>query len=337
MEFQSIEKAQNRENDEVAIFIPTFSNKHLLLECVKSCISQTYHDIKIFVVDNGANDPINSIREELLAIGDSRIIYFGNATNMGSQNSFHYILSEAIETSRFMIIPADLMLVEHCVATLMDAAAENPNATMIYPRQIIRDVKKSNLNNKIDSSEESLAWPHNSSKIINTKALIKYFFDWHNLDSEWTHFSFIGALVDGRFIKSLGLIRTPLFDHGLEESICLTLLSFSEEVMVLDEPLLILYTNNKRHGSALRPGNNYTRYEPIFAEFQFLERFEPLLVRRNFPISQLYAFMIFKTLYTLLRYPGPIFLIIPTAVKALIRLIAIIIPTEIFIRLCRIF
>ena len=333
MESQFINNNEIKINEEVVIFIPTYGNEHLLFECVRSCISQTYKNIKIFIIDNGNNDPLISVREKLLEFKDSRVNYYGNTTDMGSQNSIHLILSLAETTRRFMIIPADLMLVRHCIETLIDAAKKNPNVSMIYPRQIVRDIKKNNLNNIIENSEKPVYWPHNGTMVLNPKILIQYYFNLHNLHSEWSHFTYLGALLDGGFVRSVGINRNPTYDHGLEELISLTLLSYSEKVMVINEALVILYTNNTRLGSASRPTNNYTRYEPIFTEYEYLEKFESLLIRRNIVLSKLYSFLLIKTLYTIFRYPGPIFFIIPKAIKSLIKLIFIIIPTEIIMYL----
>lgn len=318
---------------EVVIFIPTYRNEHLIDMCVKSCLSQTYQQLKVVVVDNGASESGRALHAKLKLLGDQRVCYVANGSNIGSQNNFHLILSLVHPSKRFMVIPADQILTKNCVEKMVEAATDNPDANMVFPRQIVRDVKDSHLNHEVSVEELPQPWPHDGTKSVDSKIMIEYFFSHHNLDSEWTHFTFIGALIDGSIIRAMGISRAPLFDHGLEELLCLELLSFCQEVVLLDEPLLILYTNNERLGTASRPGNNYTRYEPVFAEYQFLELYEPLLIRRGFIISKLYLFVIFKTVYTLFRYPGPVILLIPKAINSVLKVTFLIFPLEILTKI----
>ncbi len=334
-DFFSCKKNDSYEDKQVFIFIPTFKNEHLVLACIASCISQSYKNIRVVIVDNGSDKNDTSIHDKILLLNDERIIYLANMSNIGSQNNFHQIFSLAQSVSRFMVIPADQFLTQDCVEKLMAASAENPTANMIFPRQVIRDAKKLYLNHEVQKSEKPIPWPHLNTGLVSSNKMIEYFFNLHNLNSEWSHFTFIGALIDGALVRALGVSRAPLYDHGLEEMLCLNFLSFSEDVMVIDEPLLILYTNNQRFGTAARPSNNYTRYEPIFIEFQYLEQYEPLLIRRGFSLSKLYMFLLFKTIYTIFRYPGPVFLIIPKAINSMFKLTVFIIPFEIFFFLQR--
>ncbi|MEI6564872.1 MAG: glycosyltransferase family 2 protein [bacterium] len=68
----------------VSICIPTFNRPELLKEAVQSCLNQTFSDFEIVITDNSTND--DSLKM-ISGIGDSRIRYYRNEGNIGSQAS----------------------------------------------------------------------------------------------------------------------------------------------------------------------------------------------------------------------------------------------------------
>jgi GT2 family glycosyltransferase len=314
----------------VTIFIPTYKNEALILACVKSCVRQTYTNIQIVVVDNGFSECRGSLGRELTKFDDDRIVYHPNTSNIGCQGNFSFILSLAQETSRFIIIPADVLLATTCVETMVAAADSAPSANIVYPRSVSRDIRRHELAGDVDPGKDMLLpWAHTTVGPMSSARLIELFYSRGNLDSSWSHFSYIGSLVDGGLLKSVAMPRFHLWDHGNEELISLTLLSYADEVVVLNDALLIHYTNAERLGSAIRPGSNYTRYEPLYTEYHYLAAYEPHLIRRGITLSPLYWFLMWKTLYTMVRYPGPVYLLVPTALKTFLRLVLCVSPVEI--------
>lgn len=312
----------------VTIFIPNYKNIELILGCVNSCLKQTYKNIRIVVIDNGFSECGDSLGKELAKFKDERILYRPNTSNIGLQGSFFLILSLAQETSRFIVIPADVVLAKDCIEKMMAAAEKTPSVNMVYSRSISRDIKCNKLGSEVNSEDKILPWPHKNCGSMSSMKIIKLFFSLHNIDSEWSHFSFIGALIDGALTRSIAVPRFCLGYHGFEELISLTMLSYTEDVVILNDPLLIHYTNVERLGSAVRPEFNYTRYEPLHAEYHYLETYEPLLIRRGILLSELYFFLILKTVYTMVRYPGPVYLLAPRAINAFLRLVLCIVPVE---------
>ncbi len=315
----------------VTIFIPTYKNQHLILRCVESCINQTYKNIRIIIIDNGFNECGDSLRHELAKFDDQRVNYMPNTSNIEHLGNFHFILSLAQETSRFIVIPADQLLTEDCIEKMVAVAEKNPSVNMVFPRTINRDVRNTEITAQINSEDKATPWPHKKSNAMSATVLLQYYYSQHNIDSEWTHFTFVGSLIDGALMKSIAMSRPPLFYHGWEELISLVLLSYSKDVAVINEPLYILYTNNERLGWASRPKYNYTRYEPLYVEYYFLETYEPMLIKRGLSLSRLYLFLIYKTFYTMFRYPGIVYLLLPKVVNSFIKLIVCTIPVDLFI------
>ncbi len=312
----------------VTVFIPTYKNEELILGSVKSCLNQTYRNIKVVVLDNGFGEFGDRLGKALAKFQDQRIVYRPNISNVGCQGNFSLILSLAQETSRFIVIPADVLLARTCVEKMVAAAEATPSANMVYPRYITKDIKRHEFTAEIGADDKVLPWPHRGAGTMSSAELIKLFYSVSNLDSAWSHFSYLGALVDGALIKSVAMPRFHLWDHGNEEHISLTLLSYAEDVVILDDPLLIHYTNAERMGNAVRPGLNYTRYEPLYGEYLYLEAYEAHLVRRGIGLSKLYLFLMWKTAYTMVRYPGHVYLLAPKAISTFFRLVLCILPVE---------
>lgn len=313
----------------VTIFIPTYKNKLLILACVNSCLKQTYANIEVVVIDNGFNELGEILKTDLEKFNDERVLYRPNPSNIGMQGNFWLILSLAQYTRRFIVIPADCLLATDCIEKMMSAMEKNPSVNMVYPRTLSRNIKNTELTAKTNPDDKPLPWPYMNYGPMSSLKIVKLFYSFHNIDSEWSHFSFIGSLIDGSVLRSISMMRYPMLDHGCEELISLTLLSFSDDVVILSDPLLIHYTNAVRLGSAVRPGFNYTRYEPLRAEYYYLEIYEPLLIRRGVPLSKLYFFLIIKTVYSIFRYPGPVYLLMPKAIAACLKLFLFIIPFEV--------
>lgn len=313
----------------VTIFIPTYKNQQLIMACVNSCLQQTYTNLRVVVIDNGYNELGEILKNDLQEFNDGRILYRPNTSNIGMQGNFWLILSLAQDAGRFIVVPADCLLSIDCIEKLVAAADKTPSANMVFPRTISRDIRSHELTAEITSSDMPLPWPHATCGQMSATKLIELFYSFHNLDSEWSHFTFIGALIDGSMLRSAAMTRYPMLDHGCEEYISLTLLSFSEDVVILPDPLLILYTNAARLGSAIRPGFNYTRYEPLHAEYYYLKTYEPLLIRRGIILAKLYFFLIIKTVYSIIRYPGPVYLLVPNVIEAALKLFLFVIPFEI--------
>ena len=144
----------------VTVFIPNYKNIELILGCVKSCLNQSYKNVRIVVIDNGFNECGDLLRKELAKFKDERIIYRPNTSNIGCQGNFSLLLSLAQDTSRFILIPADVYLAKECIQKMVAAAEKTPSANIIYPRSISRDIMRSELAADINVEDNLLPWPH---------------------------------------------------------------------------------------------------------------------------------------------------------------------------------
>jgi glycosyltransferase involved in cell wall biosynthesis len=321
-----------RSHKKVNIYIPTYKNYHLISACLAACLGQTYNHIDIFVLDNGFQEDGSKLQEIIKNFSSKKITYIPNLTNIGSQGSLNLILDLANLSEYFMVIPADLLLEKHSIEKMVTALETNINANIAFPKSVTKSVKKVRINPKICSLSIINSWPYTKTGCLNSNIVLEYFFDFHNINSEWSHFTYIGALIDGALLKSIKFSRPPMNDHGFEELISMILLVYSDSVVLIEEPLLIIFTDNERYGSAVRPKNNYTRYEPLFAEYFFLNFYEPIILRKNINLLKLYFFLILKTVYSFFKYPGTSFILLPKLIQAILKLLFSLLPYYIYMK-----
>ncbi len=305
---------------QVTVFIPTYKNYHLILSSIESCLNQTYSSLKIVVVDNGYSEDGGVLYEKIKNINDDRVVYIKNIINIGSRNNFHLIFEMACLEEQFIIIPADVILTPNAIEEMIYVQKNNNDVLVVFPRTTVRDSGTEFSKIKPAEIEPPLPWPHKKSGKIPAQDLINLFFSIHNIDSEWTHFNFLGALINGGYFRSIGVKRLPMHDHGWEEYLSLHVLSFTSYVYLIDKPLLYLYVNNVRYGSAARPTGFYTRYEPLFAEFKYLSDYEPLIIRNGMSISRMQLHTVIKFFYTTIRYPGPVWILMPKVLGVIVSL-----------------
>lgn len=280
------------------VIVPVFGNRNLFKRCINSIISQTVSDLRILVIDNGASSANQSLRSYIKSLNDARILYQANPSNIGSQPNFAQALFYARFCKRFMIIPSDVALNANALF-LMTSKLEKSGASICYGRTLLIE-----LSSPVTQLGEPrlLQWPHNKEHVFDSTDLIRTFFLDHNIDSEWTHFTFIGALIDGSLIRAIPSHMQPYYDHGLEIYISLLFLIFCPLVHIIDNPTLIHYLGARRHGTAIRLKDGYTRYEPLVSQSRFIHEYECLLVRRGINVRALRSYMIKKCLHSLIHH-----------------------------------
>jgi len=75
----------------VSVIIPTYNRAEMVMEAVKSVLSQTERDLEVIVVDDGSTDGTRSI---VTGLSDKRVVYFFK-TNAGPASARNLGLSKA--------------------------------------------------------------------------------------------------------------------------------------------------------------------------------------------------------------------------------------------------
>ena len=101
-------KAANAKNPKVSFVVPCYKLAHLLGECVRSILSQTYDDFEILILDDASPD---NTMEVASSFGDERVQYIRNPQNLGNLENYN----KGIHLSRgayVWLISADDYLIE---------------------------------------------------------------------------------------------------------------------------------------------------------------------------------------------------------------------------------
>lgn len=108
----------------VSILIPTRNRPELVERAIRSCLAQTCADFEIIVTDNSDNF---ETRDLMTRIGDQRIRYFKNDTNLGLCGNLNRSASLA-EGKYAKFLMDDDLLRPRCLELMVDALEKNPGA-----------------------------------------------------------------------------------------------------------------------------------------------------------------------------------------------------------------
>lgn len=116
--------------------VPFYGDPALLKETVASVQAQTDGDWRLTVVDDGYPD--DSIPGWFAALGDERIRYQRNETNLGANKNYEKCLSLATADD-VTVLGADDLLLPNYVAVVRAARRRFPNAAVIQPGVAVID------------------------------------------------------------------------------------------------------------------------------------------------------------------------------------------------------
>jgi glycosyltransferase involved in cell wall biosynthesis len=77
----------------VSVLIPTYNYAHFLDETIQSVLNQTFSDYELIIVDNNSTDQTDEVVNKYL--GDKRITYYKNPTNIGLAGNWNKCLEYA--------------------------------------------------------------------------------------------------------------------------------------------------------------------------------------------------------------------------------------------------
>ena len=118
----------------VSVLVTVYNREKYLAECLQSILDSTYRNIEVVVVDDGSLDGSVQIANEFAA-GDSRIKVNVNARNLGDYPNRNR--AAELATGEYLkYVDSDDRIEPNCIATMIDAAHEHPDAAYVlsYPR-----------------------------------------------------------------------------------------------------------------------------------------------------------------------------------------------------------
>lgn len=121
-----------------SIIITTYNRLTLLKRAIDSALAQTI-PCQVIVVDDGSSDGTDTYmqkrQQELLARGDTRLIYHRNSTNLGHSESVNKGV-ELATANWVKLVDDDDYLAPNCLEEIAQAIAQYPNAVIVSCRAI---------------------------------------------------------------------------------------------------------------------------------------------------------------------------------------------------------
>ncbi|HEY5484538.1 MAG TPA: glycosyltransferase family 2 protein [Propionibacteriaceae bacterium] len=135
----------------VDVLFPYYGDVTLMKEAVRSVLRQSYGDFRLIVVDDGYPDP--SIPGWFESLGDSRISYERNETNLGANANYMKCLGKATNELLVVMGADDVMLPNH-LEWLVDRAQRFPEADMFQPGVFVIDQNSAPSNTMVERAKE---------------------------------------------------------------------------------------------------------------------------------------------------------------------------------------
>ena len=135
----------------VDVLFPYYGDVALMKEAVRSVLRQSYGDFRLIVVDD--RYPDDSIPGWFDSLGDSRISYERNETNLGANANYMKCLGKATNELLVVMGADDVMLPNH-LEWLVDRAQRFPEADMFQPGVFVIDQNSAPSNTMVERAKE---------------------------------------------------------------------------------------------------------------------------------------------------------------------------------------
>jgi glycosyltransferase involved in cell wall biosynthesis len=114
----------------IDVLLPFYGDVGYLKLAVESVQSQTDTDWRLTVVDDGYPD--HSVGDWFGGLGDPRVRYHRNATNLGANGNYRHALGMA-EADYVVVMGADDLMLPGYIGLVRDAISRNPSVAVVQP------------------------------------------------------------------------------------------------------------------------------------------------------------------------------------------------------------
>jgi glycosyltransferase involved in cell wall biosynthesis len=117
---------KHKKKTTVSVCIPTYNNADMISDAIASVLGQTFTNFELLVADNCSTDATQLIVRNFMS-QDGRIRYVRHDENLGMANNFNFCIGTA-QGDYVMVLGADDLLLPECLASLVTALANAPQA-----------------------------------------------------------------------------------------------------------------------------------------------------------------------------------------------------------------
>jgi hypothetical protein len=170
----------------VSFVVPCYKHAHLLSQCVKSILDQTYKNYEVLIMDNCSPDNTPEIAQ---SFKDSRVSHIRNESNLGNVRNYNKGISLARGKYVWVVSSDDMLLCNNVVERFVEVMERNPSVGFVFCRSMeVRDGKEAGI----------AKWA-----------------DWGDADQIWKDHSFFLQLIESnRIVASSVFVRKEGFDKA---------------------------------------------------------------------------------------------------------------------------
>jgi len=140
----------------VSIVVPCYKLAHLLSECIESILKQTFQDFEILVMDNCSPD---HTPEVVRSIGDARVKYIRNDSNIGHLRNFNRGIAMSRGKYVWLISADDLLRTPRVLDQYVRVLERNPRVGYAFCRAIeLQNGKEAGIVRWADCGDEDRIW-----------------------------------------------------------------------------------------------------------------------------------------------------------------------------------
>jgi len=115
---------------DIEVLLPFYGDVGYLKLAVESVLSQTDTDWRLTVVDDGYPDP--TVADWFAGIGDLRVRYHRNPTNLGANGNYRHALAMA-DADYVVVMGADDLMLPGYVGLVRDVVTRHPSLSVVQP------------------------------------------------------------------------------------------------------------------------------------------------------------------------------------------------------------
>lgn len=200
----------------IDVLLPFYGDPDLMRLAVRSVLAQTSRDFRLVVVDDGYPNPVVAAWFEQL--GDARVEYHRNATNLGANRNYVRAL-ELASAEHVVVMGADDVMLPHYLQTVREAIARFPEAAVVQCGVEVIDGDGKVVLPVVDLLKRRLTPHPRDVALLRGEDLMVSL-----LHGNWTYFPSlcwrtevihsIGFRPDFHVVQDLGLLMDVLLEGG---------------------------------------------------------------------------------------------------------------------------
>lgn len=226
----------------IDIALPFYGDVALMKQTVHSILNQSNPDWKLIVVDDGYPD--ESIPGWFQSLGDSRISYQRNSSNLGANGNFQKCLG-LLSADYCMVMGADDLLEPNFVERITQVIVENPGISIVHPGVKVINENNLEISTRSDHVKTSIRETQGYSRILKGESLAKSL-----MKGNWMYFPSI--VWKTKTIQEIGF--RPGFHVCQDLGLAMDLIMQGGEMLLIDDEIF-KYRRHQNSDSSVKAIN----------------------------------------------------------------------------------